>query len=74
MQFNPDSNKQASDVYFSWIPNTDDYLPIEANNSPVQLCELQKHLGVILNKHFNFHEHIKRKIKICSKLISIIKH
>ena len=46
---------------------------MKVNDSPVQLCESQKHLGVILGKHPNFHGHIKRKSKICSKLISIIK-
>ena len=29
MQFNPDPNKQANEVYFSNISNTDDYLPIK---------------------------------------------
>ena len=28
----------------------------------------------ILDKQFNYHEHIKRKIKICDKLIGTIKH
>ena len=57
MQFNLDSNKQANEVYFS----TDDYIPIKINNSPVQLCESQKYLGVTLDEHLNFHEHIKKK-------------
>ena len=51
MQFNPDPNKQANEVYFSRKPNTDYYIPIKLNDSPVQLCESQKHLGVILDKH-----------------------
>ena len=74
MQFNPDPNKQANEVYFSRKSNTDDYFPIKLNDSPVQLCESQKHLGVILDKHLNFHKHIERKIKICNKLLSTIKH
>ena len=32
--------------------------------SPVKLCESQKHLDNILDKHLNFHQHIERKIKI----------
>ena len=74
MQFNPDRNKQTYEVYFSWKSNTDDYTPIKLNNSHIQLCESQKHLSVILDKHFNFHEHVERKIKICNKLIGTIKH
>ena len=71
MQFNPAPNKQANEVYFSRKPNTDYYIPIKLNESPVQLCESQKHLGVILDKHLNFH--IERNFKICNKLIGTIK-
>ena len=74
MQFKPDPNKQANEVYFCRKSNTDYYIPIKLNNSPVQLCQSQKHLGVTLDKHLNFHEHIKRTIKICNKLIGTIKH
>ena len=69
MQFNLDSNKQANEVCFS----TDDYIPIKLNDSPVQLCESQKYLGVTLDEHFNFHEHIKKK-KFCNKMIGTVKH
>ena len=55
MQFNPDPNKQANGVYFSRKINTEDYFPINLNDSSVQLCESQKHLGIILYKHLNFH-------------------
>ena len=74
MQFNPDPDKQANEVYFSRKSNTDDHIPITLNNIPIQLCESQKHSGVNLNKHLNFYEHIERKIKICIKLIGTIKH
>ena len=47
MQFNLAPNKQAHEVYFSRKPNADDYLLVTLNDSPVQLCELQKYLGVI---------------------------
>ena len=74
MQFNPDPNKQANEAYFSRKLNTDDDIPIKLNDSPVQLCESQSHLVVILDKHRNFHKHIERKIQICNKLIGTIKH
>ena len=74
MQFNPDLNKQANQVYFSRKSNTYDYIPIKLNDSPVQLCESQKHSDVILDKHLNFYEYIEGKIKICNKLIGTIKH
>ena len=74
MQFNPDLNEQVNEIYFSRKPNTDDCIPIKLNDIPVQLCESQKHLNVILDKDLNFHQHIERKIKICSKLTGTIKH
>ena len=74
MQFNPDRNKQANEVYFSKKSNVRVYLPVDLNNSPVQLCESHKHLGILLEKHLNFHEHITKKINICNKLIGTIKH
>ena len=74
MQFNPDPNKQANEVYFSRKSNVGVYLPVDLYNSLVQLCESHKHLEIVLEKHLNFHEHIPKKIKICNKLIGTIKH
>ena len=73
MQFNPDPNKQANQVYFSRKSNAGVYFSVDLNNSPVQLCESHKHLGIVLEKHLNFHEHIAKKIKICNKMIGTIK-
>ena len=56
MQFNPDPNKQANEVYFT-RKTTHDYLPIRFNCDPVQQCNPQKHLGLILDKQLNFNEH-----------------
>ena len=44
------------------------------NDSPIQLCESHKHLGIVLDKHLNFHEHIAKNIKSCNKLTGTIKH
>ena len=74
MQFNPDLNKQANEVYFSRKSNAGVYLPVDLNNSPVQQCESHKHLGIFFDKLINFHEHIAEKIKICNKLIGTSKH
>ena len=37
-QFNPDPNKQANEVYFSRKSSAGVHLPVDLNNSPVQLC------------------------------------
>ena len=73
VQFNPDPNKQANEVCFFRKSNAGVYLSVNLNNSPVQLCESHKHLGIALEKYLNFHEHIAKKIKICNKLIGTMK-
>ena len=60
MSFNPDPNKQANEVCFIRKSNAEGYLPIELNNEPVQMCESQKHLGLVLDRHLNFNEHIEK--------------
>ena len=74
MQFIPDLNKQANEVYFFRESNAGVYLPVDLNNSSVQLCESHKHLGIVLGKNLNFHKHIAKKIQMCNKLIGRIKH
>ena len=61
-------------INFSRKSNAGVYLPVDLNNSPVQLCESHKHLGILLDKHLNFHEHVAKKTKIRSKLIGTIKN
>ena len=45
-------------------------------NSPVHLCESQKHLGFNFEKYLNFHGHYLNfhGNKICNKLVDTIKH
>ena len=73
MQFYPHRNKQANEVYFTRKTTSHDYLPITFNGNPVQQCNSQKHLGLILDKQLNFNEHVDKKIIICNKLIGSIK-
>ena len=56
-------NKLMKFIFLRKLANADDYIPISRNDSPLQLCESQKHLHVILEKHLSFHEHIERKIE-----------
>ena len=74
MQFNPDPNKQANEVYFTRKTTSHDYLPIIFNGNRVQQCNSQKHLGLILDKQLNCNEHVDKKIIICNKLIGSIKY
>ena len=73
MQFNPDPNKQAQEVYFSKKSNNENSLPVTFNNAKVVNCSTHKHLGLLLNKRLSFSEHILSKINKCYKMIGVIK-
>ena len=74
MWFNLDHNKEGDKFFLSDKANTEGFLPVELKCIPVKMYESQKYLGIILDKRLNFHEHIKRRFKICNKLICINKH
>ena len=59
MQFNPDPNKQAQEVYFSKKSNNENSLPVTFNNAKVVTCSTHKHLGLLLDKRLSFNEHIQ---------------
>ena len=46
MSFNPDPNKQATEVLFSRKVNSDDHLKLTFNGNQVQRSSSQKHLGL----------------------------
>ena len=73
MQFNPDPNKQAQEVYFSKKSNNENSLPVTFNNAKVVTCSTHKHLGLLLDKRLSFNEHIQSKMNRCYKMIGIIK-
>ena len=73
MQFNPDPNKQAQEVYFSEKSNNENSLPVTSNNAKVVTCSTHKHLGLALDKRLSFNEHIQRKMNKCYKMIRVIK-
>ena len=73
MQFTPDSNKQANeDYYFFRKSNTDDYIPIKLNDSPVQMYESQKHFGIILDKHLNFYNISRGKVIFVTNSLALL--
>ena len=54
MQFNPDLNKQAQEVYFSKKANNVSSHSASFNNTKVVTCSSQKHLGLVLDQQLNF--------------------
>ena len=73
MQFNPDPNKQAQEVYFSKKSNNENSLPVTFNNAKVVNCSTHKHLGLLLDKRLSFTEHIQSKMSKCYKMFGVIK-
>ena len=62
VQFNPDPNKQAQEVYFSKKANNVSSHPVSINSTKVVTSSSQKHLGLVLNQQLNFNDHIESKI------------
>ena len=73
MSFNPDPNKQATEVVFSHKRKTVVHPALFFNQSPVAIEPLQKHLGLILDKRLNFKYHLNDKISKAMKGIGLIK-
>ena len=73
MCFNPDPNKQVTEIKFFHKFNHDIYPPIYFNNAPVVSQLSIKHLGMILDSKLNFDYHISEKISKANKGIGLIK-
>ena len=73
MAFNPDSNKQATEVVFSHKRTRTNHPTLYFNNSPVATAPFQKHLGLILDEKLNFSHHLNEKISKANKGIGLIK-
>ena len=75
MQFNPDRNKQAKELYFSEkAGNQKSYSPdLTFNKSNVASPPSVKHLGMLLDSRLNFNEHVQSKTNKCYKIIGLIK-
>ena len=73
MAFNPDPNKQATEVIFSRKRKPVNHPILYFNNSPVTVAPFQKHLGLILDEKLTFGHHLNEKISKANKGIGLIK-
>ena len=73
MEFNPDSNKQATELLFSQKILSPNRPPIFFNGTEVTKVNEQKHLGLFLDKKLSFEKHLTEKIKTAQKGIAVIK-
>ena len=60
MEFNPDPNKQATELLFSSKKNSPNHPSLYFNGTVVPKVKEQKHLGLILD--LSFERHLNEKI------------
>ena len=74
MQFNPDINKQATEIYFTNKNNVRNILPLSFNNKEVNKENSHKHLDLFLDENLTFERQISDKISKATKGIGVIKY
>ena len=74
MAFNPDPNKQATEILFSCKKKPVVHPVLYFNGSQVARVNEHKHLGLILHPSLSFEKHLNEKIKKAKKNIGIIKY
>ena len=70
--FNPDPNKQATEVLFSKKISKIFHPNLEFNGVAIPRLASQKHLVMILDAKFSFNEHVSVKLSI-SKKVSVFR-
>ena len=73
MQFNPDLNKQAQELYFSKKACNKKSLDLTFNKSNVASSPSVKHLAMLLDSRLNFNGHVQSKTNKCYKITGLIK-
>ena len=73
MVFNPDPNKQATEVIFSRKRQNVNHPALCYNNTPVATASFQKHLGLILDEKLIFGHQLNEKILKANKGIGLIR-
>ena len=74
MEFNPDPNKQATELLFSCKRNSPNHPSLFFNGTVVPKVNEQKHLGFVLDSKLSFERHLNEKIIKAKKGIGIIKY
>ena len=72
MSFNPDVNKQAQEVIFSWKIKSI-HPPLVFNNNILSQANSQKHLGITLDFKLTFEEHLLNVFKKVNKTIGLLR-
>ena len=73
MQFNPNRNKQAQELYFSKKAGNKKSLDLTFNKSNVAASPSVKKLSMLPDSGLNFNEHVQSKMNRCYQIIGLIK-
>ena len=73
-EFNPDPNKQATELLFSCKKNSPNHPSLFFNGTVVPKVNEQKHLGLIPDSKFSLERHLNEKIMKAKRSIGIIKY
>ena len=74
MEFNPDPNKQATELLFSCKENSPNHPSLFFNGTEVSKVNERKHLGLILDSKLSFERHLNEEIMKAKRIIGIIKY
>ena len=74
MEFNPDPNKQATELLFSCKKNSPNDPSLFFNGTVVPKVNEQKHLGLTLDSKLSFERHLNEKIMKAKRIVGMIKY
>ena len=74
MEFNPDPNKQATELLFSCKKNSPNHPSLFFNSTVVPTVNEQRQLGLILDSKLSFERHLNEKIMKTKRRIGITKY
>ena len=74
VEFNPDPNKQATELLFSCKKNSPNHSPLFFNGTVVPKVNEQKHLGLTLDLKLSFERHLNEKIMKAKRIVGIKKY
>ena len=69
MEFNPDPNKQATELLFSCKKNSPNHPSLFFNGTVVPEVNEQKHLGLIPDSKLPFERHLNEKIMKAKRIV-----
>ena len=73
MIFNPDITKQTIEVVFPCKDKKPDHPELTFNGIPITRKPFTKHVGVYLDSRLNFSKHIREKVAIAIKGVSLLR-